>query len=385
MRSVLSVGRATGQGQLFRYAYAVLGFPWFVRGSSTRPSWSWTLRSSRSASPTTLKRCPGTSSADDGGLARRRRRDRPRTRSRERRAHERSGRKPHFGPSGRRARGGRAGDGAGGGRRRTAREIDRWRGDDRGSWRFQGLELLTRCRLALGRLDEARSTAQVGSRGGRLGLPYAAALAQRAAAAVAPIPASPMTQRASACVSGLRRRSGPASRAHCPGCSPAARSRKRARETRRWRSWSAPPPRSTPSVQPATGLKPSASCASSAARPTGGLPAARPTAAISLTSASSSSPTRGRSEDQLPDRRRALPQPQDRRDAPAQHLRKLGVANRVELARLRAGGPRRKRCTSLTDPVIEKLSSERIRTRRRCRRHHGDHTHTHGLPGGSRS
>ena len=55
-----------------------------------------------------------------------------------------------------------------------------------GSWRAHCLELLTRCRLALGRPQEARATAAIAEdAAAAVGLPLAAALAQRAGAGVA--------------------------------------------------------------------------------------------------------------------------------------------------------------------------------------------------------
>ena len=60
---VLSVGRARGQGQLFSYAHATLGFVWRVRGELDKAAKSSTARSTPRASRRTPRCSRGTSSA----------------------------------------------------------------------------------------------------------------------------------------------------------------------------------------------------------------------------------------------------------------------------------------------------------------------------------
>ena len=186
---LLSVGRATGQSQLFRYAYAVLGLAWLVRGKLDKAvvELDAAIESARLANdPQALpwnlfSRSMVALLAGDVETALEHARE----------SVELTG--DHTGGhvsalsavalAGAQLEMGQAEDaverlvGSAGGEELTSVP---------GGWRAQGLELLTRCRLALGHSDEARSTAQVAeAAAAAVGLPYAAALAQRAAAAVA--------------------------------------------------------------------------------------------------------------------------------------------------------------------------------------------------------
>jgi predicted ATPase/DNA-binding CsgD family transcriptional regulator len=186
---VLSVGRATGQGQLFRYAYAVLGFAWLVRGELDKAVVeldaaieSERLADDPQALPWNLfSRSTVALLVGDVETALEHARESVELTS------DLAG--SHISALSAVALAavelemGQAEDA-------VERLVKSTGGEELtlvpgGSWRFQGLELLTRCRLALGRLDEARSTAQVAeAAAAAVGLPYAAALAQRAAATV---------------------------------------------------------------------------------------------------------------------------------------------------------------------------------------------------------
>jgi DNA-binding NarL/FixJ family response regulator/tetratricopeptide (TPR) repeat protein len=186
---VLSVGRATGQGQLFMYAYATLGFAWLVRGELDKAvvELDAAIESARLADdPQALawnlfSRSMVALLVGDVETALEHARESVELTSDL--AGSRVSALSALALAGAQLEVGQADEA-------VERLVKSAGGEELtwvpGGWRVQGLELLTRCRLALGRSDEARSTAQVAeATAAAVGLPYAAALAQRAAAAVA--------------------------------------------------------------------------------------------------------------------------------------------------------------------------------------------------------
>jgi ATP/maltotriose-dependent transcriptional regulator MalT len=186
---VLSVGRATGQGQLFRYAYAILGCAWLVRGELDKAVVeldaaieSARLADTSEALPWNLfSRSMVALLVGDVETALEHARESVELTSNHAGGHVSA--LSAVALAGAQLEVGQAED--------AVEQLVRSAGGEEltslpGGWRVQGLELLTRCRLALGRSDEARSTAQVAeAAAAAVGLPYAAALAQRAAADVA--------------------------------------------------------------------------------------------------------------------------------------------------------------------------------------------------------
>ena len=161
------------------------------------------------------------------------------------------------------------------------------------SWRAYFLELLTRCRLALGERDAAERAAALAdasadrlrtSAGPGVGRPRrrgGRARRRRRFGAAADLALRSADDR------GRRRRA--RSKRPCRARSPAGRSPRPAIATAPSRSSSTPPRRSTPSARSATAMPPNASCASSASTSTGAPSRRRPTARASTRSPSASS------------------------------------------------------------------------------------------------
>ena len=221
-----------------------------------------------------------------------------------------------------------------------------------GGWRATGLELLTRCLLAAGRRAEAEQAAAAAAAcAEEVGLPMATAMASLAGAAVdlgdgRAEAAAEQALDAAVALEGVADASyGAAARMLAGRALAAAGERDRAaaeleRALTAFESF--PAPRAT-SPRPSSELRKLGRTVHR--RSARGTADGRPRRADRARAAAGAA--RRRPQDEPPDRGRALPQPEDRRDAPSQHL----PQGRRLLAR-RARPRRRARRAQPGDPAV---------------------------------
>ncbi len=212
-----------------------------------------------------------------------------------------------------------------------------------GVWRPRSLELLTRCWLALGRPSEAeRAAARTEATAAALRLRMADSMADRAAAAVALDAGDPdaAAERALASAAAADEVGAPVEAALSRTLAGRALAQAGQPERATWPSCGAPPGSCTPAARSDIAPRPSGSCETSAiatyrrTRPGQG----DGVGVASLTGARAGSrAARRRPQDEPADRRSALPQSEDGRDAHTKHLpQAAGLLARRSRTRRRA-------------------------------------------------